>query len=102
MILQNYQDGVNCTWDQDFARNALVWERRLEFAMEDTRFFDLVRWGIAAETLNGYLTVRKPNVHIWQQLVQKKSGMNIFPFRTPKLLYLRNFTFRIQEPGRLI
>jgi len=51
-----YQDGVNCTWTQAFARNALRWERRLEFAMESPRFFDLVRWGIAAETLNGYLT----------------------------------------------
>lgn len=57
--IQTYQDGVNCTWDKDFARNALRWERRLEFAMEDTRYFDLVRWGIAAETLNAYLAVEK-------------------------------------------
>lgn len=49
-----YIDGVNCTWTQDFARQALRWERRLEFAMEGSRFFDLVRWGIAEETLNNY------------------------------------------------
>jgi starch-binding outer membrane protein, SusD/RagB family len=57
--IQTYQDGVNCTWTQDFARNALRWERRLEFAMESPRFFDLVRWGIAAETLNAYLDEEK-------------------------------------------
>jgi len=49
-----YQPGVNCTWTPDFARQALRWERRLEFAMEGGRFFDLVRWGIASDYLNGY------------------------------------------------
>ncbi|HEY8916184.1 MAG TPA: RagB/SusD family nutrient uptake outer membrane protein [Chitinophaga sp.] len=51
-----YQPGVNCTWTKDFAWKALVWERRLEFAMEGNRFFDLVRWGIAADYLNRYFT----------------------------------------------
>jgi hypothetical protein len=50
---------VNCVWTQDFARKAMQWERRMEFAMESPRFFDLVRWGIAAETLNAYLAVEK-------------------------------------------
>jgi hypothetical protein len=49
-----YEDGVNCSWTQDFARKALQWERRLELAMEGSRGFDLVRWGIAAETMNAY------------------------------------------------
>jgi len=47
-----YQDGVNCTWTQAFARKALRFERKLELAMEGERFFDLVRWGIADQTLN--------------------------------------------------
>jgi hypothetical protein len=46
-------------WTQDYARKALQWERRLEFATEGARFFDLVRWGIAAQTLNAYLAVEK-------------------------------------------
>jgi hypothetical protein len=46
-------------WTQDFARKALQWERRLEFATEGARFFDLVRWGIAAQTLNAYIAVEK-------------------------------------------
>lgn len=49
-----YQPGVNCTWTQDYARQALRWERRLEFAMEGSRFFDLVRWGIADDVINTY------------------------------------------------
>ena len=57
--ITQYIDGVNCVWTKDFARTALRWERRLEFATEGSRFFDLVRWGIAAETLNAYFNVEK-------------------------------------------
>lgn len=46
-------------WTQAYARTALQWERRLEFATEGSRFFDLVRWGLAAPTLNGYIAVEK-------------------------------------------
>jgi hypothetical protein len=49
-----YQPGINCNWTQDYARQALRWERRLEFALEGNRFFDLVRWGIASDYLNAY------------------------------------------------
>lgn len=54
-----YIPGVNINWTQENARKALRFERRVEFAMEGSRFFDLVRWGIAAETLNAYLDVEK-------------------------------------------
>ncbi len=50
-------------WTQNFAWKALMWERRIEFATEGSRFFDLVRWGIAEQTLNGYISkekVRRP------------------------------------------
>lgn len=57
--IEEYVDGVNINWTQANARTALQWERRLEFATESPRFFDLVRWGIAAETLNAYLEVEK-------------------------------------------
>lgn len=54
-----YINGQNCTWTQDFARQALRWERRLEFAMEGSRFFDLVRWGVADEVMNAYYAEEK-------------------------------------------
>ncbi|GAA0554779.1 RagB/SusD family nutrient uptake outer membrane protein [Chitinophaga japonensis] len=70
--ISTYQPGVNCTWTQDFARQALRWERRLEFAMEGYRFFDLVRWGIAAEYLNAYFAVEKTrSAHLGDAVFKK-------------------------------
>jgi hypothetical protein len=46
-------------WDQDFARQAVRYERRLELAMEGERFFDLRRWGIAQQVLTYYLLVEQ-------------------------------------------
>ena len=47
------------TLSKEDALKALKFERRLEFAMEGARFFDLVRWGEAAQVLNGYVAVEK-------------------------------------------
>lgn len=55
----NVQPYPSAGWTQAYARQALQWERRLEFATEGHRFFDLVRWGIAAPTLNQYITAEK-------------------------------------------
>lgn len=41
-------------WTQEYARQAVRFERRLELAMEHQRFFDLVRWGTAADVLNEF------------------------------------------------
>ncbi len=58
--IATYIPGQNCpAWTQEFARTALRFERRLEFSQEGYRFFDLVRWGIAAETVNTYFATEK-------------------------------------------
>ena len=41
--------------DDNYARQAVRFERRLELAMEGQRLFDLRRWGIAKAVINGYL-----------------------------------------------
>ena len=56
--IATYNDD-NYAWNQESARQALRWERRLEFATEGNRFFDLVRWGIAADYLNSYIAKEK-------------------------------------------
>jgi len=52
-----YRTGENIQWNQENARKALRFERRLEMALEGNRFFDLVRWGIAEDVMNGYFEV---------------------------------------------
>ncbi len=44
---------------QESARQCLRWERRLELAMENGRYFDLKRWGVASETLNNFFKKAK-------------------------------------------
>ena len=51
-----YTDPFN---DYTEAISALRLERRLEFAHEGQRFFDLVRWGIADSVLNSYFASEK-------------------------------------------
>ena len=45
------------------ARVRLQWERRLELAMEDGRFFDLRRWGIASATLNSFFEKEQNSIY---------------------------------------
>jgi starch-binding outer membrane protein, SusD/RagB family len=57
----NYFMGLYTTpWtSQSYAMAAIQFERRLEFAEEGQRFFDLVRWGNAGAYLNAFLQVEK-------------------------------------------
>jgi hypothetical protein len=61
IVWADYEIGLYTTpWtDQDLAREAVRYERRLELAMEGERFFDLRRWGVAQQVLTAYLLVEQ-------------------------------------------
>jgi hypothetical protein len=83
-----YQDGVNCNWTRDFAWKALMWENRLEFAMEGERWFDLVRWGIAESTLNTYFAAEFPRGRSWLKDGHFTAGRDEYmPIPQPQMNY---------------
>jgi len=60
-VVNPYPTGTFVAKGKDYSLNAIYMENRLEFAMEGHRFFDLVRWGIAAPYLNKYLAEESKN-----------------------------------------
>ena len=95
--IEEYVDGVNIDWTQENARIAMQWERRLEFAMESPRFFDLVRWGIAAETLNAYIAVERTRKAFLSSAQFTKGRDEYLPIPQREI----NFTkgLYVQNPG---
>jgi hypothetical protein len=83
-----YKPGVNIpVWDNATAFTALQWERRIEFAMEGFRFFDLVRWGIAAQTLNNYFSIEKIR-HPYMSSAQFTKGVHeYFPVPQEQIVF---------------
>lgn len=53
----NYKIGLYASFpSKDYAVKAVRFERRLELAMEGHRHFELVRWGIAADVINAFIS----------------------------------------------
>lgn len=83
-----YQPGVNIpAWDKATALKALQWERRLEFAMESPRFFDLVRWGIAAETMNAFFEKEKVRHEFLRDAHFTKNKHEYFPIPQDQIVF---------------
>ena len=67
--------------NQNDLRTAIRHERRVELAMEGHRWFDLVRWGIAKQTLDAYIA--KESDEAKQQWGYFQEGKNeLFPIPT--------------------
>lgn len=94
----NYKIGLypSTGWNQDYARKALRTEMRLEKAMEGERFFDLVRWGIAKETMNNYFAAEKDN-RIYYENASFDTGEEYFP--VPVAQYNFSGGIYVQNPG---
>jgi len=96
--VQPYKPGINCpAWDQSFAFEALRWERHLEFATEGKRFFDLVRWGIAAEVMNAYFNVEKTRRSYLKDAKFTKNRDEYFPIPQQQISYVKGLYK--QNPG---
>lgn len=55
------------SYSKEEAMKIVKMERRLELAMEAERFFDLVRWGEAAEVLNSYFATEKEKCTVYRE-----------------------------------
>lgn len=83
----NYSIGTyDDVWnDQEFARQAVRTERRLELAMEGHRFFDLRRWGLAVEVLNPYIEVEQNRRSFLSNAAEFTERYNLFPLPTVQI-----------------
>lgn len=96
--VQPYVPGKNCpAWDQTFAFRALQWERHLELSTEGKWFFDLVRWGIAAEAMNKYFEKEKERRTYLKDASFTKGRDEYFPIPQTQISYVKGLYK--QNPG---
>ena len=69
----------NGTYSQADALKMMKFERRVELAMECDRFFDLVRWGEAAEVLNKYYAEEAADCSIYSNASFTKNKNEYLP-----------------------
>ena len=77
-MIEPYIDGVNIDWNNSTAFKALMFEKRLEFALEGRRFYDLVRWGIAADVMNTYFEKEVTRDRSWLNIAYFTAGRDEF------------------------
>lgn len=98
-LIEPYKEiGATYTWDQEFARKALRFERKLELAMEGERFFDLVRWGIADKVLNEEYFPKEKTLRSYYDKSQFKSGRDEY-FPVPQAQINFSGGLYQQNPG---
>jgi starch-binding outer membrane protein, SusD/RagB family len=72
--------------DKATALTAVRYETRIELAMEGHRYFDLVRWGIAAETLNAYYAKEKLKRAYFNGVTFSKGKHEYYPIPLQEIL----------------
>lgn len=81
---------VDLTNQKEF-RNAILLERRLEFAFENQRWFDLVRTGKAIEVMKAYVEKRGP-------FIVQSNKHELFPIPQAQINIMNSPNF-LQNPG---
>jgi hypothetical protein len=95
--VQPYVNGGNCTWTNEFAWKAYIWESRLETAGEGRRMLDLVRWGIAEKVMNDHFAKEK-NRLAWISAGFFTKGRDEFiPIPQPEIVWSKGHL--TQNPG---
>jgi starch-binding outer membrane protein, SusD/RagB family len=82
--------------DQNFARNAVRFETRLELSLEGHRFFDLVRWGIVADYMKNYLQTEQTRIDHLKGVTFSANKNEYFPIPQKELGLNHNLK---QNPG---
>lgn len=105
MLIFNYKEeyGVNFkvtpyelkAYTQDEAMKMLKWERRIEFGMESSRFFDLVRWGEAKDVINAYYVTEAARCSIYKNAGLRKIRTNTSPFHSNRSVPVTEIIHRI-------
>ncbi len=96
-----YPAGAFAGMGKDAALQAIYFERKLELAMEGHRFFDLSRWGIAAQTLNAYFAFEgaiTPDVKDGR-FTQGKNEVYPIPLRQIDMTTINGTSPLRQNPG---
>lgn len=100
-VIKEYPAGHPYFADAASALKAVQFEERLEFGMEGHRRFDLVRWGIAEQTLNAYYAVEGTKRTYLKGVKFTAGKHEYFPIPTDEITYSQKGGSAVlkQNPG---